>query len=863
MAAGPTIAAKFIADTSQMQGDVDKATAGMGNSIGSFAKKAAVAFAAAFAVGEIVDFAKESVKAAMEDAEAQEKLAQTLRNVTGATQDQIAASEEFIGTLSKQTAIADDDLRPAYDQLIRGFKDADKAQQALALATDVSAGTGQDLATVTKAMMKAAMGSTGALGKMGIATKDASGKALTLDEIMASMSETFSGQAAVAANTTAGKMRNASIQFGEFQETIGGLLLPVLGSFAGILTETVIPALSSVAEAVAPFISEVAGGISAFFAAFISGSDEVTSTGFAGWLEGLGVTLRNIFDALAPVLTEVIGGVKAFFAAFTDGGDEVTSSGFAGFLESLGVTARNLWDKISEGARTVSVWFSEKLVPAVQKFATAMEPVLGNITSFITDKIVPAFGSLTGVAEVAGKAIGKIGEVFTDTVLPALTTFATWLGENSEVMLAVFTAVGVMIATSVVPAFISWAISAGAAAIAAGAAGIAALAAAAPFIAIGAIIAAIAYVIIRNWDTIKAGLLVVWEWIQNIFSWIAPLVKMYIGLVVAVWTTAFKVIIAVVTTLWDWISTVFGWIAPLVGAYISLVVTVWTTAFKIIIAVVTTLWDWIMTVFGWIVTGVQMYIGMVLWFWTTTFDAIKLVVTTLWDWIKTVFGWIVTGITTYVNAYVALFTGAWNLIKDGVTAVWQWIVEKFNAVRDTLQGIVNSITGFFSGAWDSIKDGATTVWRWVTDKFQAMVDFFAGIPDKFRNIAGQIVDAIKSPINALLRLWNDLAFEVPRIELPEVDLGPLGKHGGGSLGGMKIDFPNLPLLARGGVLTAPTMFIGGEAGTEIVAPEALLRQIVAEEGGGDTYVLNIYPRQADAADIAYGFRRLELMAGLS
>jgi hypothetical protein len=70
----------------------------------------------------------------------------------------------------------------------------------------------------------------------------------------------------------------------------------------------------------------------------------------------------------------------------------------------------------------------------------------------------------------------------------------------------------------------------------------------------------------------------------------------------------------------------------------------------------------------------------------------------------------------------------------------------------------------------------------------------------------------------------------------------------------------VPLLAAGGVLERPTLFVGGEgAGREIVTPEALLRDIVAEHGRGDTYQLNLTTRTADAADIAYGFRRLELL----
>src|SRR5882672_403846 len=246
MATGPTIVAKFLADTSQMTGEVDKATSGAGSKIDGFAKKAALAIGGAFVVDKVVDFGKASVEAAAADAEAQSKLALTLKNTTGATDAQVAATETYISNLSKQTAIADDDLRPAMENLARGFGDTEQAQKALSLATDVSAGTGKDLNTVTTAMMKAAQGQTGALKKLGIETTNADGSAKSLDEIMASMSETFKGQAATAANTTAGKMRGAEVAMGELQETIGTALLPVLGDMATLLTGTILPAVTNV-----------------------------------------------------------------------------------------------------------------------------------------------------------------------------------------------------------------------------------------------------------------------------------------------------------------------------------------------------------------------------------------------------------------------------------------------------------------------------------------------------------------------------------------------------------------------------------------------------------------------------------------
>ena len=126
-----------------------------------------------------------------------------------------------------------------------------------------------------------------------------------------------------------------------------------------------------------------------------------------------------------------------------------------------------------------------------------------------------------------------------------------------------------------------------------------------------------------------------------------------------------------------------------------------------------------------------------------------------------------------------------------------------------------------------------------------------------------VVNAIKNPINAVIRAWNGIEFKIPTINLPRVHVpGTSIDIGGGTFGGQTIGFPDIPQLAAGGVLTSPTLFVGGEgAGTEIVSPEALLRQIVSEESRGQ-YTLNMYPRTADAGDIAYGFQRLELMAGI-
>jgi hypothetical protein len=132
------------------------------------------------------------------------------------------------------------------------------------------------------------------------------------------------------------------------------------------------------------------------------------------------------------------------------------------------------------------------------------------------------------------------------------------------------------------------------------------------------------------------------------------------------------------------------------------------------------------------------------------------------------------------------------------------------------------------------------------------------VVDSVRTAAGKVATAIKGPINAVIAAWNGLSFHVPSFTIGGQKVGPLDIPKA-SFGGQTIAFPDLPRLAKGGVLTSPTLFMGGEAGREIVTPERLLRQILADEGAGTSYTLNVSTQRADAADIAWGFRRLELL----
>ena len=201
-------------------------------------KKAALPAAAA--LGGLVLVASDAVKAFMEDDKAAQLLATSLQNTTGATDAQIASVEKFITQTSIAAAVSDDELRPALDKLVRGTKSVTKAQDLLSLALDISAGTGKDLGAVSDALSKAFNGQLGPLKKLDPALANLIKNGATTDEVFAALGKTFAGAASTSADSASGKMKSFSIQMGEFKESVGAAVFPIV--------DKLLPAFQSVAN---------------------------------------------------------------------------------------------------------------------------------------------------------------------------------------------------------------------------------------------------------------------------------------------------------------------------------------------------------------------------------------------------------------------------------------------------------------------------------------------------------------------------------------------------------------------------------------------------------------------------------------
>jgi len=303
-------------------------------------KKAAVP--AGLALAGLAVALGDAAKGAIEDDAAQQKLALTLRNTTGATDAQIKANEDWISTQGKLLGISDDELRPTLARLVTQTHDVTKAQELAALAMDVSAGTGKNLGTVTEALAKAAAGSTTALGKLSPELKQMEKDGASADEMMAALSGTFMDQASTAAGTAEGQFKRLSVGLAETKETIGAALLPVIEAALPVLQ-----AMGQWAQDNTTVFLVLAGVIGGIAAAVVIANAAITAWGVATTVFTGIQTAFNVVMAANPVVlfaiaiaALVVGLVLAYkkFDAFRDIVDAVFSAiktGIKGGMDAI------------------------------------------------------------------------------------------------------------------------------------------------------------------------------------------------------------------------------------------------------------------------------------------------------------------------------------------------------------------------------------------------------------------------------------------------------------------------------------------------------------------------------------------------
>ena len=331
-------------------GDVDD----FGDKMGKAGKAVGLAFAAAAAAASAyaLKIGVEGVKAAIEDEQAQTKLALALTNSAGATDKQIKATEDAILKMSLASGVADDDLRPSLSRLVRSTQDTESAQKLLAIALDVSTATGKPLETVSNALAKGFDGNTAALGKLGIGLSAAELKTMSFNQVTDALSTTFGGAAAANAETYAGKIARMQVAFDEAKETLGTALLPILDKVMTFINTNALPAITAFSNA----FSLTEGN-------------------------GLGKTISDVSTTIKNVVSPIFEAMKGNFEKIRDVIADNTEN-FKSFFEVVKFLAPKIGSVIGAAVSAIGT-VASVVIDLVGKILGAVKPVL----DFVIDRI--------------------------------------------------------------------------------------------------------------------------------------------------------------------------------------------------------------------------------------------------------------------------------------------------------------------------------------------------------------------------------------------------------------------------------------------------------------------------------------------
>ena len=238
--------------------------------------------------------------------------------------------------------------------------------------------------------------------------------------------------------------------------------------------------------------------------------------------------------------------------------------------------------------------------------------------------------------------------------------------------------------------------------------------------------------------------------------------------------------------------------------------------------------------------------------------AITNALSTAFTFLTSPIGLVVLAITAVV-AIVVLCIKYWDEIKEVATKVWEAIKNAWGSASTWFNDkVVQPVKNFFSGLWDGLKNGASKAWEGIKSVFSTVANFFKNIFSKawegvvkvfspigevFSNIKEGVISVFKTVVNGLIKGINtvvSLPFKGLNNILEKLhDVSILGVKPFGWLT-WRAPVPQIPLLARGGVVESPTLAMVGEAGKEAVMPlerntgwiDQLATKIGEKLGGG-------------------------------
>lgn len=266
-----------------------------------------------------------------------------------------------------------------------------------------------------------------------------------------------------------------------------------------------------------------------------------------------------------------------------------------------------------------------------------------------------------------------------------------------------------------------------------------------------------------------------WDAIKNIFSTVGSFFS-------GVWNNIVKIFSPAITWFTNLFKSIQNTLMSIVNVIIGLLQGCWTS--------ITTIFS---VAYNWFNNTVLTPVKNA---FSTTWTAISKLASECWTAIKNVFTPVVEWFNnTIITPVTNTFTGLWNTLKSGASGAWEGIKSVFSSVAE-----------FFRSTFE-------TAWTAVKNVFSTGGAIFVGITDGIVSAFKTVVNGIIGGINSVVKIPFD-GINTALNKIRSVSI-----MGATPFGGLPtISVPQIPYLAKGGIVDKATLAMLGENGKEAIVP---------------------------------------------
>ena len=719
----PTIARKgFRESFASADDEAEKSAKSSSNIFASTFKKALLAGGGLFAGAKLFSFGKDAISDAGD-----------LEQSIGAVDSVFKSSAEQVHQWAQVSATSLGISENAYNELAsvlgaslkNGGTSVDelagKTNDLIALGADLASMYGGSTKEAIEAISAALRGETDPIERYGISINDAalSARALELgihktggafttqqkqlltQKLLFEQSTDAQGNFNRESDTYAHKVQVAQASWENFRAELGSAVLPAITSVMDVL-----------AKFLQPILTEVTGGVRAFVASWNNLDGDVTSSGFAGFMEVVAFALRSVWEAIKkfflelilpvlreqvlPFLVSALYSVQEFFeglSGITDGSDSY--SGLSHFFYELGTAIRGF---VGFLAGTSNIW-----LPITAGLAAAIATIKAYMAYVrISTAITTAWSIATGVQEGAlwGLTVSEWGVIAPIAlvvagialIIGAFILAYNQIGWFRDFVDSVFAAI-----QAAIGAVVEWFQNE-----------------VAPLI--GAVIGAIGDFFVQMYQS----------YIKPAWDWIVQAISDAIG-----WIS--ENVVPVFTAIGEGISAAFGWI-------VDNVVPAFVAGFQLFI-------NDVKFVFDGIVRAVQQIGSAFTWLYETI---VKPVFTWIVDTVAAAVDWFSQNVAPALQVafggvlewWNSTFGPAWDATVKGFGEVFGWVYE--NLIKPVWDWLSQTITGFVNWFQNDFL-------KWNENALNEYGNHFTWL---YETIVKPVFGFIQSVVSAFVDWWN-------------------------------------------------------------------------------------------------------------